>query len=74
MGTQPYGGCYTVYHTPPVLKAKLADGAKLLVSYHHAATVHEDQANICPSGAGHGGTAARPGRARAPALRSEVAT
>ena len=49
LGTKPYSGCYTVYHEPPVLKTKLADGTKLLVSYHHALTVHDDQANICVS-------------------------
>ena len=49
MGTQPYGGCYTVYHEPPRLKCRLPDGTKLLASYYHAATVHDDQANICPS-------------------------
>ncbi|HEY1068160.1 MAG TPA: hypothetical protein VGE52_18700, partial [Pirellulales bacterium] len=49
MGTQPYNGCYTVYHEPPVLRCKLPNGTKLLASYHHAATVHDDQANICPS-------------------------
>jgi hypothetical protein len=49
MGTEPYGGCYTVYHEPPKLKCKLPDGTKLVASYYHAATVHDDQANICPS-------------------------
>jgi len=49
MGTEPYRGCYTVYHDPPQLKCSLPDGTKLAASYYHAATVHDDQANICPS-------------------------
>ena len=49
LGTKPYNGCFTVYHQPPVLKVKLPDGAKLLVSYFHGVTVHDDQANLCVS-------------------------
>jgi Glycosyl hydrolase family 20, catalytic domain len=49
MGTKPYAGCYTVWHEPPVLKTKLPDGTRLLASWHHAVTVHDDQACICPS-------------------------
>ncbi len=49
LGTQPYAGCFTIYHEPPVLRTKLPDGTKLLISYYHAVTVHDDQANICVS-------------------------
>ncbi|MBP7951077.1 MAG: hypothetical protein KA004_15600 [Verrucomicrobiales bacterium] len=49
MGTRPYAGCFTVYHQPPVLKTKLPDGTRLRVSYYHAVTVLDDQANICVS-------------------------
>ena len=49
MGTEPYGGCYTVYHEPPRLKTALPDGTRLTASWYHAVTVHDDQANICPS-------------------------
>ena len=49
MGTKPYGGEYDVYHAPPVLKTKLPDGTRLLVSYYHAVTVYDGQAMICPS-------------------------
>ncbi len=49
LGTKPYNGCYTVYHQPPMLKSNLPDGTKLLVSYFHGVTVHDDQASICPS-------------------------
>src|SRR6188474_2322641 len=49
MGTKPYNGCYTVWHEPPVLKTKLPDGTRLLANWHHAVTVYDDQAGICPS-------------------------
>ncbi len=49
MGTEPYGGCYTVYHEPPQLKTAFPDGTRLTASWYHAVTVHDDQANICPS-------------------------
>lgn len=49
MGTRPWKGEYDVYHEPPVLRALVPDGTKLRVSYYHAATVHDGQANICPS-------------------------
>jgi len=49
MGTKPWKGAYDVYHEPPLLKTKLPDGTRLRVSYHHAVTVHDDQAMICPS-------------------------
>ncbi len=39
-----------MYHEPLKLRTKgLADGTKLRVSYYHGVTVHDDQANICPS-------------------------
>lgn len=49
MGIKPWKGAYDIYHEPPVIKTKLPDGTRLRVSYYHAATVHEDQAMICPS-------------------------
>lgn len=49
MGTRPWNGEYDVYHTPPTMKASLADGTRLRVSYYHAITVHDGQAMICPS-------------------------
>lgn len=49
MGSQPYDGCYTVWHEPPVMKTRLPDGTRLLVGCTHAVTVHDDQACICPS-------------------------
>ena len=48
-GTRPYAGCFTVWHEPPVLRTKLSDGTRLIASWHHAVTVHDDQACICPS-------------------------
>ena len=49
MGNKPWKGAYDVWHELPSLKTTLPDGAALKVSYHHAVTVNEDQAMICPS-------------------------
>ena len=50
LGSQPYNGVYTVYHQPPSLQLiNVPDGTRLRVSYFHGMTVHDDQANICPS-------------------------
>jgi len=49
MGVKPWKGSYDLYHEPPIIWTKLADGTRLRVSYHHAVTVNEDQAMICPS-------------------------
>jgi len=49
LGTQPYPGCYTVFHEPPALKTKLPAGTRLLVSYYHGVTVHDGQANLAVS-------------------------
>jgi hypothetical protein len=49
MGNKPWKGAYDVWHEPPVIRASLPDGTRLRVNSHHAVTVHEDQAMICPS-------------------------
>ncbi|HWI58983.1 MAG TPA: hypothetical protein VNZ22_17290, partial [Bacillota bacterium] len=49
MGVKPWNGCYDVYHTPPVLAVNLPDGTRLRASWHHAVTVYDGQAMICPS-------------------------
>jgi hypothetical protein len=49
MGRRLWKGSYDVWHEPPVLKTGLPDGTRLSVSYYHAVTVNDDQANICPS-------------------------
>ncbi|MEY2410889.1 MAG: hypothetical protein QOF48_3559 [Verrucomicrobiota bacterium] len=49
MGAKPWNGAYDIFHEPPRLRSNLPDGTKLRVSYHHAVTVLEDQAMICPS-------------------------
>ena len=49
LGSKPWKGAYTVYHEPPVLRTKLADGTKLVASYYHGVTVYDGQASICPS-------------------------
>jgi hypothetical protein len=49
MGNHPWKGAYDVWHEPPLIRARVANGTVLRVSYFHAVTVHEDQAMICPS-------------------------
>lgn len=49
MGNSPWNGAYDIYHEPPVIRTRLPDGTRLRVSYYHVATVHDDQAMICPS-------------------------
>ena len=49
MGNKPWKGAYDVWHEPPLIRTALPNGTRLRVSYYHAATVHEDQAMICPS-------------------------
>ena len=49
MGNKPWKGAYDVWHEPPLIRTALPNGTSLRVSYYHAATVHEDQAMICPS-------------------------
>lgn len=49
MGVHPWPGSYELYHEPPAIRTALSDGTRLRVSYYHAATVHDDQAMICPS-------------------------
>jgi len=49
LGRTPYAGEYDTWHQPPQLHTKLPEGAKLLVSYFHAATIYEHQATICLS-------------------------
>jgi hypothetical protein len=51
MGRRVWPGSYDIFHEPPQLKltSNVPDGTRLKVSCYHAVTVHEDQANICPS-------------------------
>ncbi len=49
LGAKPWRGEYDTFHEPPLLKTKLPDGTKLLVSYFHGATVYANQATICLS-------------------------
>ena len=52
MGSVPYAGVYTVYHTPPqlqLLAASLTNGTRLRACWYHAVTVYDDQACICLS-------------------------
>ncbi|HTH47908.1 MAG TPA: hypothetical protein VMB21_10385, partial [Candidatus Limnocylindria bacterium] len=45
MGTNPYAGCYDIYHEPPVIRMKggLPDGTRLRVSYQHVASIYDGQ-------------------------------
>jgi hypothetical protein len=49
MGSRPWKGEYDLWHEAPWIKTRLPDGTKLRVSYYHAVTVYDGQANICPS-------------------------
>ncbi len=49
MGTVPWKGGYEVWHEPPLIKTKLPDGTKLMLSFHHVVTVHDGQVCVCPS-------------------------
>jgi len=50
MGTQPFNGCYDVYHAAPLLQVfRLTNGTRLRADWCHAVTVYNDQAMICPS-------------------------
>jgi len=48
-GVVPWPGCFDVYHEPPVLKTRLADGTRLRVSYYHVVTIYHKGAPICLS-------------------------
>ena len=49
LGAKPWPGEFDVFHEPPLLRTKLADGTRLLASYSHSATVYDGQAMVCPS-------------------------
>jgi hypothetical protein len=47
MGSVPYGGCYTVWHTPPALRTHLPDGTKLRVSWYYPPIIYDGQVAAC---------------------------
>lgn len=51
LGNVPYAGSFNVYHEPPRLTllpaAKCKDGDRLLVSYYHTVTIHDNQVTCC---------------------------
>jgi len=52
MGSIPYAGVYDIYHSPPQLRLlsnTFTNGTRLRASWHHAVTVYDGQAMICPS-------------------------
>ncbi len=40
MGNVPWRGGYDIYHEPPVIRTKLADGTRLRVSYYHPMIIY----------------------------------
>jgi hypothetical protein len=53
MGSVPWPGEYEVWHEPPAIRltpgTRIREGENLLVSYHHAITVHDGQVASCLS-------------------------
>jgi hypothetical protein len=49
MGRVPWPGGYEVWHEPPPIRTRLADGTRLRASFFHAITVGDGQVSICPS-------------------------
>jgi hypothetical protein len=49
LGNTPWKGSYEVWHEPPVIRTRLADGTQLRVSWYHPIITHEEQVMICPS-------------------------
>jgi len=51
LGTDPYAGCVTPWHEPPVVPipagSALKEGQRVLLSYYHPAIVHHDQVAVC---------------------------
>ncbi len=49
LGMRLWKGTYDIWHEPPRIKTALPDGTRLRLSCHHAVTVQDDQAVLCPS-------------------------
>jgi len=51
LGSKPWAGAYSVWHTPPVMTvpagSRLRDGQRVRVSYCHAVLVHHGQVMCC---------------------------
>ncbi len=49
LGNQPWPGEYTVWHRPPSIGTKLAEGTKLRASWYYPPIIFNGQVEICPS-------------------------
>lgn len=49
LGRSPRPGAFDAWHAPPVIRTHLADGTRLLASWHHAAVVYGKQVTCCVS-------------------------
>lgn len=49
LGAKPWPGEYTVWHEPPVIKTKLAEGTRLRASWYYPPIIYDGQVGICPS-------------------------
>jgi hypothetical protein len=49
MGTQPWPGSYTCYHTPPTLRTSLANGTRVRVDWFYPPIVYDGQVTMCPA-------------------------
>ncbi len=52
LGMVPYAGEYEVYHEPPTIHTKLADGTRVRVSWYHPMLTYDGQVMCCPSDPG----------------------
>ena len=55
LGNDPYPGCYTAWHVPPVVRiptgSRIAEGQRVLVSFTHATIIYEEQVSCCMANA-----------------------
>ncbi len=62
MGNVPWRGGYDIYHEPPVIQTKLADGTRLRVSYYHPMVIYGGSVMMAALRTQIDGVAARSGR------------
>ncbi len=49
LGRAPYKGEYQAWHEPPTVRARLPEGTRLRVSWHHPAIIYGGAVMVCPS-------------------------
>jgi len=51
LGNDPYEGCFSAWHDPPIVKipagSRLKEGQKVLASYYHTSVIYGEQVGIC---------------------------